>query len=562
MSEDPSLTTPLPAPQPATQSATQHHSDDDDDDRDPVLDAADALDPAVRAKLAVLLGSVLLVAMCSIIYELIIGTITSYLLGNSVLHFSLTIGLYMSAMGVGSYLSRFVRRDLLANFFRVELGVGILGGASSFILFTVFAISPRAFQPAMWIVTILIGTLVGLEIPLLTRHIRRYAELRVAIASVLSWDYIGSLVGSLAFPLILLPLLGLLNAAAIVGMVNLLVAGIGLWAFRDELAGHKKSLIISCVAALALLATLFATSKPYERFLDRFLFQDPVVFKDQTPYQKLVLTSWKDDYRLFINGNLQFASVDEYRYHEALVHIPMAAAQDPRDVLILGGGDGLAMRQLRRYPELKSVVMVDLDPGMTRLASQNPILKRLNEDAFSDPRLTVINDDAMNYVMETDRQFDVIIIDLPDPNNESLAKLYSTSFYQLIARRLRPTGAMVTQSTAVYFSPNAFWSIHRSVEAAFCPEAGCAPGAQLVQPYHVWIPTFGDWGFNLATHRPVDPTKLLPKVASLEFLSPELIPTFFVFPPDVAERDVKPNRLIEPILLTYYLRDWHKFNQQ
>jgi spermidine synthase len=539
-----------------------HQEEEVEEDRDPVLDAADRLDPAVRVKLAVLLGSVLLVAMCSIIYELIIGTITSYLLGNSVLHFSLTIGLYMSAMGVGSYLSRFVRRDLLANFFRVELGVGILGGTSAAILFSIFALSPRSFQPAMWIVTILIGTLVGLEIPLLTRHIRRYAELRVAIASVLSWDYIGSLVGSLAFPLLLLPLLGLLNAAAIVGMVNLLVAAAGLYTFRNELVGHRRSLTLSCAAALLVLIILFATSKPYEKVLDRFMFQDPVVFKEQTPYQKIVLTSWKDDYRLYIDGNIQFASIDEYRYHESIVHIPMAAALDPHDILILGGGDGLAMRQLKKYPQIKSVVMVDLDPGMTRLASTHPILTRLNEDAFADPRLTVIHDDAMNYVMHTDRMFDVIIVDLPDPNNESLAKLYSTSFYQLVHRRLRDGGAMVTQSTAVYFSPNAFWSIHRSIEHAFCPEQGCPKDAPLVHPYHVWIPTFGDWGFNLATKRPIDPNTIALKTQDLEFLSPEIVPSLFLFPPDVAERDVKPNRLIEPVLLTYYLSDWHKFNQQ
>lgn len=538
------------------------HEDEEDDERDPLMEAAEALDPRVRAKLAVLLGSILLVAMCSIIYELIIGTITSYLLGNSVLHFSLTIGLYMSAMGVGSYLSRFVGRDLLANFFRVEIGVGVLGGASSAILFTVFALSPRSFQPAMWLITLLIGTLVGLEIPLLTRHIRRYAKLRVAIASVLSWDYIGALVGSLAFPLVLLPTLGLLNSAAIVGMVNLLVAAIGLWTFRDELGPKVRALAISCAAAFIMLVTLFATSAPYERFLDRFLFQDPVVVKVQTPYQKLVVTEWRDDYRLYINGNIQFASVDEYRYHEALVHIPMAAAEDPREVLILGGGDGLAMRQLLKYPQLTRVVLVDLDPEMTKLARTNPIFQRLNEGALDDPRLTIVNQDAMNYVMDSPDKFDVIIIDLPDPNNESLAKLYSTSFYSIIARRLRAGGAMVTQSTAVYFSPNAFWSIHRSVEASFCPEGGCAPDQPLVQPYHVWVPTFGDWGFNLATHRPIDPAKLAPKVSGLRFLSPDVIPSLFTFPPDVAEREVKPNRLIEPILLTYYMRDWHKFNQQ
>ena len=523
---------------------------------------APELSGPMRVRMAILLGSILLIAICSITYELIIGTLSSYLLGNSVYQFSLVIGLYLSAMGIGSYLSRYVRKNLLESFFWVELGVGLCGGTCAALLFGIFTFSPY-FQVAIWVVTIVIGTLVGLEIPLLMRYIRRYAYLRDAIANVLSWDYIGALAGSIAFPLLLLPGLGLLNTAAVIGLINVAVALFGVWTFRDELR-HAKRLAVAGVLTAALLVTLFFTSGAYERFLDKRLFVDPVIYQEQTPYQKLTMTAFKDDIRLFINGNIQFSSKDEYRYHEALVHPVMAAAGGPggrgvRDVLILGGGDGLAVRQLQAYPDVESIVMVDLDPRMTEIGAEHPVLRRLNEGAMEDPRLEVVNADAMSWIKDTDRRFDAIIIDLPDPNNESLAKLYSNAFYRLIRRTLRPHGAMVTQSSSVYYSPRAFWSIHRTLEDAFCPESGCDPQAPNVVPMHVWVPSFGDWGFNLASARPLRPESWEIEVPT-RFLDEETLATAMHFPPDLAERDVEINRLIEPVLLTYYLRDWQSYN--
>ena len=520
------------------------------------------LDDRARFHIRVLLLSILLVALCSITYELIIGTVSSYLLGNSVYQFSLTIGLYMSAMGVGSYLSKFIKRNLLENFFWVELSVGVLGGISSALLFGVFTFTPY-FQPAMWAITLGIGTLVGLEIPLLTRYVRRYAHLREALANVLSWDYIGALLGSLAFPLLLLPVLGLLNSAAVVGLINVAVAGMGLYAFRKELK-NRATLTIGVVLAAILLGSIFFTSGAYERFLDKRLFQDPVVYREQTPYQKLTMTAWRGkDYRLYINGNIQFSSVDEYRYHEALVHVPMSLVPNVRKVLILGGGDGLVVKQLREhYKEVEEIVMVDLDPRMTELAKTHPTLRRINGGAMDDERLEVVNDDAMNYVMDTKKQFDVIIIDLPDPNNESLSKLYSVEFYRLIRNRLQDNGVMVTQSSAVYFAPNSFWSIHRTIEAAFCPdEKGCAGEDQHVVPYHTWIPSFGDWGFNLASKQPLEPAKWKLEVPDAKYVDTDGLVAMLHFPRDVGEREVKINRLIEPVLLTYYINDWHKHNQ-
>ena len=536
-----------------------HEPDEEPDEEDDYAQSPEQLDPEDRFRMGILLGSILLVALCSITYELIIGTVSSYLLGNSVYQFSLTIGLYMSAMGVGSFFSRYIHRDLLDKFLLVELSVGILGGVSSALLFGVFTFSPY-FQPVMWAITLAIGALVGLEIPLLTRHIRKYSKLRVALANVLSWDYIGALFGSLAFPLLLLPALGLLNSAAVIGLINISVACVGMYVFRDEIRRPKLFLGAALLAAASLIA-LFFGSGAYERFLDKRLFQDPVIHSEQTPYQKLTVTSWRGkDYRLYINGSLQFSSVDEYRYHETLVHVPMGLVDDPESVLILGGGDGLVVRQLKRYDTIKKITMVDLDPRMTKLASTHPALVRANEGSFEDPRLTIINTDAMTHLQQTKERYDVMIIDLPDPNNESLSKLYSESFYRLVKNHLKPGGVMVTQSSAVYFAPNAFWCIHRTIEQEFCPEGGCKPGQPHVLAYHTWVPSFGDWGFNVAKLEPISPDQIKLKVPT-KYLTEELLPLLFMFPPDVAERDVKPNRLIEPVLLRYYLNDWHRYNQ-
>lgn len=537
----------------------EDEEDEEDDDELNSLSPQEQLAAQDRLKIAVLLGSILLVALCSITYELIIGTVSSYLLGNSVYQFSLTIGLYMSAMGVGSYASKFIRKDLLERFLLVELAVGILGGISSALLFGVFTFSPY-FQPVMWLLTLCIGALVGLEIPLLTRHIRKYAKLRVALANVLSWDYIGALFGSLAFPLLLLPVLGLLNSAAVVGLINILVACVGIYIFRSEIKRPRRFVFLAIMAA-ALLVTLFFGSKSYDRFLDKRLFQDPVIHAEQTPYQKLTLTAWRGvDYRLYINGALQFSSVDEYRYHETLVHVPMGLVENPEDVMIMGGGDGLVVRQLRPYEKIKTITMVDLDPRMTELSSTHPAIVRINEGAFTDKRLKVVNADAMNYLIDTKKKYDAIIIDLPDPNNESLSKLYSVEFYRLVRNHLKPGGVMVTQSSAVYFAPNSFWSIHKSIEGAFCPEGGCKPSEQHVLAYHTWVPSFGDWGFNMARAEPIRAEEIKLKTPT-KYLREEMLPLLFYFPTDVAERDVKINRLIEPNLLRYYMSDWHRFNQ-
>lgn len=531
-------------------------------------DSREIEESAGRGRVALLLVSILLIALCGISYELIIGTISSYFLGNSVLEFSLTIGLFMSAMGLGSYVSKFfVDEDaLLGRFFIVEILIGMIGGLTSPVLFMVFATSDL-FRPIQIAMILSVGLLVGLEIPLLTRYIRRYSELRVAISQVLSWDYIGALVGSVAFPLVLLPQLGLIGSSLAVGLVNIGVAIAGIYAFRKELRSAAVYLVACAVVALGLVG-LFIASDPIERYLDSQLYRDQIIYSEQTQYQKIVVTRWRDDVRLFLNGNIQLSSVDEYRYHESLVHIPMAMAERHERVLVLGGGDGMVVRELQQWGDAVKVIhLVDLDPGMTRMGASFPALVALNGGSLEDPRVTIYNEDAMSFLERIKERYDVVIIDLPDPNHEALSKLYSRSFFRLLRARMNERGVAVTQSSSVYYSRQAFWCIHRTMEAAFCPgepaeDGTCTQASDRVLPYHVNVPTFGDWGFNVASPSPLpEPAGLDVETGhSLRFLHNAMLPALFTFPKDEGELDVGINRLIDPVLLHYYLEDWSRWN--
>src|SRR5262249_49060246 len=194
------------------------------------------------------------------------------------------------------------------------------------------------------------------------------------------------------------------------------------------------------------------------------LYSDEIVYAAQSPYQRIIITKGRAGFNLYLNGHLQFASADEYRYHEALVHPAMTLAGQPRRVLILGGGDGLALREVLKHPSVVAVTLVDIDPEMTRLSEHVPPLAQLNGQAFADPRVTVVNEDAMIWLEEPGPRFDVAIIDFPDPNNFALGKLYTTRFYRLLRGRLQQDGAISVQSTSPLFARRSFWCIVRTLE--------------------------------------------------------------------------------------------------
>ena len=508
--------------------------------------------PAARV---VLLGSVFLVAACGLVYELVAGAVSSYIMGDAVTQFSLVIGVFLCSMGLGSFLAKYAHGDLLKTFLEVEIVIGLVGGLSSIAMFAVSAYLDPVFPVIFYSLCATIGILIGIEIPLLIRILKENVDFSDAVSHVLAIDYAGALAGAILFPLVVLPWLGLSRASVVFGIMNLAVAAAGI-AF---LTGRRLwiSLRLAAAAAALMLALIF--SAQMVGYLEDLLYQDSVIYAKTTAYQRIVLTRWRDDIRLFLNGHIQFSAVDEARYHEALVLPAMELAARSETVLILGGGDGMAAREVLKYASVKRIVLVDLDPEMTRLGKERPELVALNAGSMNDARVDIVNMDAMKYAENSRDFFDVIIVDLPDPNTESMTKLYSTAFYALCARRLTVGGIMVTQATSPFFAPDAFWCIVATITQAVPPENDMARLVAL--PYHAHVPSFGEWGFVLAGKHRLAPQAVTLSV-STRFLTTETLRAMFSFGKDLMPGDdVKINRLDQPVLYQYYRQGWGRFNE-
>ena len=398
-----------------------------------------------------LLVSVFIVASCGLAYELIAGALASYLLGDSVTQFSTVIGTYLFAMGIGSWLSRYLEQHLVARFIQVELLVGVIGGFSAAALFFVFAWSAGPFKLALYLAVFAIGVLVGLEIPLIMRILKRDLLFKDLVSQVLTFDYLGALAVSILFPVLLVPHLGLMRSGLLFGLLNVAVALWACWLFREQLPNARWLRMQGAISVLTLLAA-FAAAGELTSLAEGHLYADEIVHAEDTPYQRIVLTRWKDDLRLYLNNNLQFSSRDEYRYHEALVHPGLATLPAARRVLVLGGGDGLALREILKYPQIESVTLVDLDPAMTRLFASAPPLRQLNHDALHSSRVRVVNADALQWLEENDDLFDFVVVDFPDPSNFAIGKLYSASFYRLLEKHLNGDALAVIQATSPLYA--------------------------------------------------------------------------------------------------------------
>ncbi|MBI5570643.1 MAG: polyamine aminopropyltransferase [Desulfomonile tiedjei] len=504
-----------------------------------------------------LLAAVFVIAVCGLIYELLAASLSSYLLGASVTHFSIVIGVFLTAMGLGSYLTRFVEKDLPDIFIGVQIGIGLAGGLSAAILLLTFSVL-QTYLPVLVAVLTVTGTLVGMEIPILIRILRTQEALRLTVSNVLALDYLGALLASCAFPLVLVPYLGFLRTSFVFGLINVGVAGIGLRVLTPLLR-KKRLLSILAIACAALLAVGLAVSGLFTSVMEQILYQDEILLARQTPYQRLVVTKWHQDLRLFIDGALQFSSVDEHRYHEALVHPAMAASPAAKRVLILGGGDGMAAREVLKYRQIERIDLVDLDREMVELFRDRPMLAGLSGGALSDPRVTVHVADAGKFLELSADVWDLIVIDLPDPNNLSLARLYTTSFYKLVSLHLSTHGIAVTQATSPFYAPEAFWCVVKTWEST--PIGPEGDRGLHVYPYHVHVPSFGDWGFVMVARNAIDPKRLkLGRGISLKFLTDDLLPTLFVFPQDsLPPPGIEANRLDTQIVTTYYRRAWRRF---
>jgi spermidine synthase len=492
-----------------------------------------------------LLASVFVIAACGLVYELIAGAAASYLIGDSVTQFSLVIGLYLFAMGVGSYLSRWVVSGIAARFFEIELAIALFGGFSAAAMFLAFAHAGGEFGLVLYGFVLVVGVLVGLEIPLVMRLLRAQLGFRDLVAQVLSFDYLGALAVSIAFPLVLVPKLGLIRSAFLFGLLNALVAGWALWLFRGQL-GAMRWRTLQCALAAGLLAGGVIESDRLTTVAEEDMYADQVVFARSSAHQRIVLTRWRNDLRLYLNGNLQFSARDEYRYHEALVHPGLAAAPWAKRVLVLGGGDGMALREILKYPQIESVTLVDLDPEMTRIFSTLPMLRALNADAFASPKVKVVNADAFKWLEETEGHWDFVVADFPDPSNYSLGKLYTSAFYRLLERRLTARGLAVIQATSPLYARKSFWCIVATIESVGLATA----------PYHVHVPSFGEWGYVLVSRDPYRPPERLDP--QLRFVSVETLPAMFTFPRDMARVPVEVNRLTNQILVQYFDAEWKR----
>lgn len=497
-----------------------------------------------------LLFSVFIIATCGLVYELIAGTLASYLLGDSVTQFSTIIGTYLFAMGIGSWLSRYINKNLLATFVKIEILIGVVGGSSAALLFLVFE-HVASFRIPLYGIVTLIGTLVGIEIPLLLRILKDQFDFKDLVSKVFTFDYIGALVASILFPLVLVPHLGLVRSGFMFGMMNVAVALWMLYRFGRHVGQAHIHKFTAIIAFIGLLFG-FVYGNTIMDVAESSMYPDPVIYSVSTPYQRIVLTKAPHDLRLFLNNNLQFSTRDEYRYHEALVHPGLASISNPKRVLILGGGDGLAAREILKYPSLESVTQIELDPAMTRLFSSNDLLTSLNNNALTSPKLHIVNEDAFlwlkSYIAQPGAEkFDFIVADFPDPSNYSVGKLYTLTFFKLLREAVSDNGIVVVQSTSPYVARKSYWCVSNTLTAA----------GFITTPYHAYVPSFGEWGFVMASKQNFTPSEHYPE--GLKFVSPDTLALMLHFPTDMSRLKTDINRLDNQVLVHYFDEEWAEY---
>jgi len=506
-----------------------------------------------RSVSLILKASLFATGCAGIVAEFVLSTLATYLIGNAIFQWTIVMSLMLFAMGLGSRISRFFRVALLDTFVLVEFSLSFLCAVSAQLA---YGISPFTSHTSLIIYTLafVIGLFIGLEIPLVIRLNQSYEALRVNISGVMEKDYYGSLVGGLAFAFLALPRLGLTYTPIALGGINFLVASLLMWRFFDLL--ERKTLMPWVFGATTIVLILLGVlAEPVLQYAEQAKYRDKVIYSEQTMYQKIVMTRWKDDYWLYINGQEQFSTFDEEKYHEPLVHPAMALSPDASRVLILGGGDGLALREVLKHPGVEEITLVDMDPAMTDLAKTHPVLLSINGGAMLDPKLRIVNGDAAGFLKDDARLYGVIIADLPDPDSIDLMHVYSLGFYRRVLRHLIRGGVFVTQATSPYFCTKAFQCLLKTIR-----EAGFS-----ALPYHNQIPTMGEWGWVLGARAgELSETALRKRLEAVEFSG---IPTRFVNNDAVlsmihfgkgpldpgAISKIKVNTALNPVLHQYYM---------
>ena len=499
--------------------------------------------PITKRQQQLLLMTAAVSSSCGLAVELLLGTLASYLVGNQALAYGVAVGGFLAAMGIGSYVSKYIatdldvdlqQRELLSAFVKVELAIAPLTALLPLVLFALFV-----YNGGIWLglilATVILGMLAGLEVPLLTRVIELESSVKDALAGVLALDYIGALFGSIAFPLLLLPFCGLFPAGFILGSLPAVMV----FLLGRQFPQLRFWKFIGLSVAVALL-TIAPISIPFTNRLENNLYQAPIVRRIQSQYQRIVLTRQGGDLRLFLDGDLQLSTIDEYRYHEALIHPAMSATAEPKKVLVMGAGDGMALREIIKWSQVEEIVLIELDPAVVDLASNYSQLLAVNGNPFDDPRVSVIYGDAFLKLRELPTQFDVIVADFPDPDREILAKLYSVGFYQQMLTRLADDGVFVTQASSPFFAPKVTSCIRQTLEYTDLKTS----------PYVANIPSFGPWGFVLASRKIIEPDKLSLPIAT-RYLTETMLHSLFDLPKDLELQEVKINRLAHPVIVRY-----------
>jgi len=449
--------------------------------------------------------SIFCTGITGITAEYIMATLASWCLGDTVTQWTLTISLMLFAMGIGSQLSRTYEKNLFDTFIYIEFTLALLVSASTIAIYTLFGITAHlAFF--IYLLAFLIGLLVGLELPLAARINAEHENLKTNLSTMLSRDYFGALVGGIFFAFVALPHIGLPRSAAIVGTINCAAAlMLGIHSFAQ--LRRRKTFIIFGGVVVAVIITAFTLGDALVLFSEQRRYRDKIVFSTTTRYQKIVITQFQRHHWLYLDGNLQFATIDEHRYHEPLVHPAMLLAPQTTAVLLLGGGDGLAAREILRHKNLQKLTVVDIDPQMTALAHHHPLMVNINRAAFHNPKVNIINTDAFTFLHSTSQRYDVIIADFPDPRSADLARLYSRQFFLSVFRSLHHNGVFITQAGSPLFARRAFLAVLKTIRTLY-----------PALPLHTSIASMGDRGWVLALKNPqLDAAQLHARLASLDF---------------------------------------------
>ncbi len=481
-----------------------------------------------------------------IVAEYILSTLASYFIGNAILQFTLIVSIMLFAMGLGSRFSKNFTKNVIAYFIITELTLSVLVSFSALISYTIYGVTDISWV-VIYLLSICIGLLIGLEIPFATRINNDFEELRLNISNILEKDYFGSLIGGLFFAFIGLPYLGLTYTPFVLGLLNLSVS---FYLFKvldahiQPKSRKKLNIIYVLVTVLILLGLFFA--KPIVRFGEQVKYKDKIVYSEQTKYQKIVVTQWKKWHSLYINGNQQLSTFDEFLYHEPMVHLPMKLTKSHQNVLILGGGDGCLARELFKYDDIGKITLVDLDQNMIDLGKSYDVFKKLNDNALNNPKLTTVTDDAFNFLEKTTENYDLIFVDLPDPNNVDLNKLYTKEFYKICHLKLNKHGTFITQAGSPYYATKAFYCIEKTLKNS----------SFNTIPLHNQILTLGEWGWIMAKKERLAKEEVLKLDVSdlnLKWLNNDVLPQLTSFgKPLVDTTGIKVNTIFSPKLYTYY----------